>query len=306
MCACRHNDTPDDVPPRNRASRNNRRTRRRFNIIPTKRTALARRLLFREQARAILISIPPCRRRGEVEGVKSDFNPASPAGLTPNGSRSIRGRERAGGGEGEFNSSRLLRAGLNRSRSPPLFFAERKFRPSLPPNRAGRLEARRGMSSRLEKLKRTRDYLCRTKLDNYCKRLGVSCVSRGFSGKHPPTLRPPDSRRSHTRSPLKNAFPRLIGRERSPEAALKFRPAASAPAKLRARDCIHGFIHYLMSSQFPRTSPVGSPLVRNNGGKVGRTVSTFRKAVYKSTCILVDDGTLLASRLDKHYLSLLT
>lgn len=130
-----------------------------------------------------------------------------------------------------------------------------------------------------------RDYLCGAKLNNYADGRGVLPVSR--KSTFAIAIRG---------ASCVNAVPHPIGlaREGSRGSRVKIPLRSIRGRGIRARNPYTGLFLYLMSSQFPRTSPVGSSLfraLRNNGGKVGRTVSTFRKA--ESTCILVDDGTLL-------------
>lgn len=138
----------------------------------------------------------------------------------------------------------------------------------------------------MEKLKWTR--ACRLlslgllvqKLDNASRTNGrafyasvrVTCAT--FRGMH--------SRRLHTRSLFPVLRSRLIGCPAGSRVKIPPRAASAAAHRMHTRaECIHRFIPYLMSSQFPGTSPVGSSPFRRFAiieGKVGRTVSTFRKA----------------------------
>lgn len=144
----------------------------------------------------------------------------------------------------------------------------------------------------------SRDYLCGTKLDNYTLLYAnVRHFMRQltFLGKH--------SRRAHDvihaiaiYKAMRVTRSRLIGHERSPRVALKFRSAASMSAE--SAHGMHIEVYFLSDEQsIPANESCQFFTIRalhNNGGKVGRTVSTFQKAVRES-CILVDDGTLLVS-----------
>jgi len=126
----------------------------------------------------------------------------------------------------------------------------------------------------------SRNYLCRTKLDNYTalyKRVKRFMRQMIFLGEH--------SRRArnviHAIAIYKAMRSRLIGRERNPEVkiALKFRSAASVPAECTRG--MHTRVYFLSDEQSIPANE--SCLFRavcalcNNRGKVGRTVSTFRK-----------------------------
>lgn len=120
-----------------------------------------------------------------------------------------------------------------------------------------------------------RDYLCRTKLNNYADGWAAFYASAGgFLGKALATSPHAIAIRRATCALTRP----IVG---SPGVALKFRSAASAPAEY-ARG-MHTRVYSLSDEQsIPANEPCRLFTVRalrNNRGKVGRTVSTFRKAV---------------------------